>query len=355
MPPWRQHGQLPCEDHKDHGHVVTPKATGPLQVRREALVEQLLHDFGGPEAAVQELLQSEADEVDDLLAAEDIPDAVTGHNHEFVGGLTSKSLHVWDTGDHLLLRWQAGIRLVPEVADGPREAQVPVHAEDRPIGQVVAENAAASVQDPRALGQQVGLVVLRQFHCLAVTAEHCPAVARISNDEPVVADAADHCRAADPVRVDLPHGEQTVRQGTQHREVPGVRQHLVHSHKGGAQRAGDVVAAAPSDFSRQMELAEAGHLLAPVPVHDCEERRLAPAVAALGRQQAGPHNVCVLHRIAPALHATVAPEQPSCTGSTVARVLLGARCPLHEARTGRARRALAHSAAAHSRTKPFPL
>jgi hypothetical protein len=148
-------------------------------VRGEALVKELLDDFG--EALF--VLHAVADESADFVVGEDFPDSVAAHEDEGLGAVEGDGLDVGVGGDELLLGLELGVLLVLEVSDGSGEVQVAVDS--------AVDDEASSVGDSGALDLVVGLVVLRESGDLAVLVQQRPRVSSVGDVHGVVLDEHD--------------------------------------------------------------------------------------------------------------------------------------------------------------------
>mmetsp|Transcript_31834 Transcript_31834/g.94801 ORF Transcript_31834/g.94801 Transcript_31834/m.94801 type:complete len:326 (-) Transcript_31834:1-978(-) len=292
-------------EHHEHGrHVVAPDAVGRLQVGRDAPVQQVVHDAGRRLSSLQSLTY----EVDCVLAADDVPDAVARDDQELVLGLAGELAHVRRGAHELLVGTPPRVGLVAEVAYGPGAAQAAVHPGD-PDGPMLAlRHEASRAHDALPLPRQGGLVVLGQRRCDAPSAEHRPAVASIRDDQHLGPHQADYGGTAAPgnrVREEIAIG---VRVGEQH----------VHPLEGGNHGIRVALLRALRQLLGEVLAAEVGHGGTAVAVQDSERSAVDP-----GAPQAGGRKVRVLHGPAPALHAADAPLEAPPGGGAGVRLLRG--------------------------------
>mmetsp|Transcript_49512 Transcript_49512/g.105883 ORF Transcript_49512/g.105883 Transcript_49512/m.105883 type:complete len:241 (+) Transcript_49512:298-1020(+) len=233
------------------------------------MIQHLLHDARQGPPGLHPLGKPLMDEVDGILAPKNIPYAVTCDDDELVVALTLERVDVRCRANHLLMRLQAQVLFIIEVADRSGQVEIAVHAELHHGADLTALHLATRLLDAVPLPRKVRLVVLRERHRPALAGEHRAAVSSIGARDDVGADQADDTCAADPIGV-----------GLQSRAVVVcVPKDFVHPVEGGDEGAAWVLARASSDRHWEMLLAEIRNLLAPVSVHDGEGGGLPPTIA----------------------------------------------------------------------------
>mmetsp|Transcript_67920 Transcript_67920/g.191446 ORF Transcript_67920/g.191446 Transcript_67920/m.191446 type:complete len:446 (-) Transcript_67920:262-1599(-) len=218
-----------------------------------------------------------------LMGLEDFEHSVAPHDNEVVLAAQLNDPDVGTRANSLLIGWQAMLLLVIEVAEGAAQVEPAV---DAPIHALPPR-----CDDPLVLHLVSRLVVCRQVLCLAVAAEHRPAVAAVGADQPQPArfaeDERDNGGGADAIEVRA--------------VLRGGSKIALRASEGPPERRLRIVASAELrvDVLREEPRNQISHLVAAVAIEDAEEG----GVLALGEAQAraGP----VLHVVPLALERHV--------------------------------------------------